>query len=251
MSNVPAKKEPFNLSKIVTDLDIKINIQSFNQLLNTDPKQEWIKKHPVDSKILYIPVDRVKLMLFQIFQGYNWSIKSTSIMANSVVIYGTLTVEHPITGKQWSVDGIGAVPIELEKEAHPTDFTKIKSKSLHKNVPAAESFALKNAAAKFGALFGGGLNTSNEDFTLKEIYKADIVYATDKQRSYIETLINNSTYSGDEQRIMIEKCYASDLTNDEASVMITSLELNQLHPITEKGIYNETDIKKQIKKIAP
>lgn len=68
MSNVPAKKEPFNLSKIVTDLDIKINIQSFNQLLNTDPKQEWIKKHPVDSKILYIPVDRVKLMLFQIFQ---------------------------------------------------------------------------------------------------------------------------------------------------------------------------------------
>lgn len=67
-------------------------------------------------------------------------------------------VFNPLLGQWQKYAGVGAVPIEVAKDAHPTDFTKINSKAMHKNVPAALSFAVNNAAKKIGKLFGSHLN---------------------------------------------------------------------------------------------
>ena len=40
------------------------------------------------------------------------------------------------------------------------DFEYINSKAMHKNVPAALSFAVNNAAKKIGRLFGSHLNST-------------------------------------------------------------------------------------------
>jgi hypothetical protein len=237
------KKKPFSLSQVVKDLELKIEIQSFNQLLNTDPPKAWVKQHPFDMKVSYISIDRIKINLFQIFQGYEWSIKSASIIANSIMVYGTLTVTHPITGDKWSVDGIGAVPLELEKGADAIDFTKIKSKAVHKNAPAAESFALKNAAAKYGILFGSGLN-STEDLMFRDIYKDPEDWPLDGFKLKIEQLIRTSTYDHDTQEIMFSKCWG-DLTMAEAKTMYYDLLQNQLSPI-DRGNMSASEISKHI-----
>lgn len=247
MENLPAKKEKFSLSQVVKDLDLKIDIQSFNQLLNTEPATSWIKQHPFDKNVKYIPVDRIKINLFQIFQGYEWSIKNCQVMANSVLIYGTLTVRHPITGEKWSNDGIGAMPFELEKDSLPTDFSKIKSKAVHKNAPAAESFALKNAATKLGRLFGGGLN-SNEDLILREVYKDPEDWPTDGFKIKIEELIRTSTYDHDAQEIMMGKCW-SDLTHSEAKTMYYDLKQNQMNGVKQRGNPSMTEITDEINTI--
>ena len=73
---------------------------------------------------------------------------ANKIIGNSVVVEVALKVYHPILKDWLSYPGIGAVPIEVEKGAHPVDFTKIKPKALHKNAPSALSFAINNAAKK-------------------------------------------------------------------------------------------------------
>ena len=81
------------------------------------------------------------------------------ILGNSVVISVQLKVYNPIIGQWMSYAGVGAVPIELEKNAKPLEFEKITPKGLHKNVPSALSFAVSNAAKKLGPLFGSHLNS--------------------------------------------------------------------------------------------
>ena len=71
-----------------------------------------------------------------------------------------MRVFNPIAGGWLSYPGVGAVPIELKGGSDPTDFSQINPKALHKNVPAALSFAISNAAKKIGKLFGSHLNST-------------------------------------------------------------------------------------------
>ncbi len=80
------------------------------------------------------------------------------ILGNSIVISVHLKVFNPILGTWMTYAGVGAVPIELKGGSDPTDFSQMNSKAMHKNVPAALSFAVNNAAKKIGKLFGSHLN---------------------------------------------------------------------------------------------
>ena len=144
------------LTTLVKDLGLAVKVDSFNELLNKQPPAKWLKKHPQHRNLEYIPVDIVKNTIITIFGDYDWSIKDVKIIANSVLVYGTLSVVNPITGRTRNVDGIGAVPIQLKSGSNPTDFSNIISDAIQKNSPAADSFAFKNAAQKLGKLFGGG-----------------------------------------------------------------------------------------------
>lgn len=146
------QKKP-QLPAIVKDLGLAVQADSLNTLLNQSPPSKWLRKH---QGVQYQPIDQVKNSLTTIFQDYDWSIKNVQIVANSILVYGTLSVVNPVTGRHRNVDGVGAWPIQLSKGSSPMQIENIVQSAIQKNAPAAESLALKNAASKLGKLFGDG-----------------------------------------------------------------------------------------------
>ncbi len=55
-------------------------------------------------------------------------------------------------------DGIGASPIQTAKGSAATDFTQVNTSAVQMAAPAAESYALKDAAEKLGRIFGKDIN---------------------------------------------------------------------------------------------
>jgi len=163
MSNIKV-----SLPAIVAELGIKSKVDSLNKLLNQKPPSQWLKVH---NGVNYQPIERVKNNLTILFQEYDWSIKGIQIVANSILVYGSLSVINPVTGNKRTVDGVGAWPIQLKAGSNPTDFSQITTGAIQKNAPAAESLALKNAAAKLGRFFSDG-KEDVEDF--KGIYSVEI-----------------------------------------------------------------------------
>lgn len=138
------------------------DIISFNQLVMTQPRPNWVKTNKYSNNAKYLPIRIVEELLTKIFPF--WQVEQVGepkILGNSVVISVNLKVYNPLINQWLNYAGVGAVPIEISKGGHPTDFTKINPKALHKNVPAALSFAVSNAAKKIGKIFGSSLN-SNE-----------------------------------------------------------------------------------------
>jgi hypothetical protein len=88
---------------------------------------------------------------------YRVEIKESKLLANSVVVTIRLHVLDPISGEWDWQDGIGATPLQTAKEAGAIEFDKIKSAAVQMGAPAAESMAVKDAAEKFGKLFGKDL----------------------------------------------------------------------------------------------
>lgn len=126
---------------------------SLNWLLNQNPPKQWIKKNPfvkvevlndkgekVKQESEYIPVERVKLTLTQIFGGYRPTIKSVQQIFNSVVVTVTVSVKDPLTGELLEADGIGAVGVQTDKGATASDMGAIKQDAVTKAAPAAYSY---------------------------------------------------------------------------------------------------------------
>lgn len=164
-----SRQPKVQIQTLSKDLGLSVKLDNLNTLLNTEPPKNWIKVHQGNE---YIPIDRVKNNLITIFQDYDWCIKDVKVIANSIVVYGTLSVINPVTGRVRNLDGVGAVPIQLKAGANPTDFSQVNATAIQKNAPAADSFAFKNAAQKLGKLFGGG--TDGIDFAPAYSKEVDI-----------------------------------------------------------------------------
>lgn len=145
-------------------------IHRFNEYLNKEPKPQWIKVNKFSDNAKYLPIRVVESLLRSFFGIYQTElIGQPHIIGNSVVVSVHLKVFHPIL-KEWIVvSGVGAVPIELEKNSQPLEFDKIKPKALHKNIPAAKAFAISNAAKSLGKIFGSDLN-SDETSEIFNVY---------------------------------------------------------------------------------
>lgn len=154
--NLPAIQEIYSESVEL----IKEN--NLNILLNQPPKESWIKQHPMFAKVRYIPIERVEYLLTSIFVKWHVEIKNVQLIANSVVVTIRLYYMNPVDGEMLYQDGVGASPLQTDKDAGATDWTKIKSDAVMKSAPAAESFAVKDAAEKIGNLFGKDLNRADK-----------------------------------------------------------------------------------------
>lgn len=156
MSNLPAIRDIYSDS---VDL-VKEN--NLNVLLNQPPKESWIKQHPIAKNVKYIPIERIEYLLTSIFIKWHVEVKSVQLVANSVVVIVRLHYMNPVTNEMEYQDGIGASPLQTDKGASATDWTQIKSDAVMKSAPAAESFAVKDAAEKIGNLFGKDLNRADK-----------------------------------------------------------------------------------------
>lgn len=165
MSNLPAQQGKFPVPKIedlYADKEIAVRMNDLNRLLNMPPKPEWIKTNPFADNAPYLPIERVEYLLTALFIKWKVEIKEVKLIANSVTVTVRLWVLDPITGDWDWQEGVGAAPLQTAKGAGATEFDKIKGAAVQMGAPAAESYAIKDAAEKYGKLFGKDLGRKDE-----------------------------------------------------------------------------------------
>jgi hypothetical protein len=145
------------IQQLVEDNELTIRDNALMVILNSPPPKNWIKTHPM-TKGDYLPIERVEYLLSRIFTKWWVEIKATQVIANSVVVTIRLYVINPITNSEEWQDGIGAMAIQTDKDKGAMDWNFAKADGVMKAAPAAESYAIKDAAEKFGKLFGKDLN---------------------------------------------------------------------------------------------
>lgn len=142
------------MQDLITDTEESLKQNALTVLLNQNPPPQWLVTHPMIRDYKYIPIERVEYLLTRIFGNWNVEIRATQIVANSVVVTVRIHVINPVSGESMWQDGIGAAPIQTDKGAGATDWNAVKTDGVQKAAPSAESYAIKDAAEKFGKIFG-------------------------------------------------------------------------------------------------
>tara|TARA_S200002703_G_C3800972_1_gene247537 strand:- start:2270 stop:2911 length:642 start_codon:yes stop_codon:yes gene_type:complete len=150
------------LSQIEKNPELSKNQENLKVILNHKPAKAWVKEHPFARGVKYIPIGQVENLLDTIFLDWRIEIISTSQLFNSVAVQVRLHYLNPVNG-EWSYhDGVGAVGIQTDKGKAASDLTAVKQDSVMKALPAAKSYAIKDAAEHLGAIFGRDLNRKEE-----------------------------------------------------------------------------------------
>jgi hypothetical protein len=209
------------------DLELKKGQNELNVLLNQPPKSDWIKEHPFAKGVKYIPIGRIEFLLTRLFIKWRIEVKSIQTIANSCVVTVRLHYQN-IEDNEWSwQDGIGAAPIQTEKDAGAMDWNKVRTDSVMKAAPAAESYAVKDAAEKIGKIFGKDLNRKDEiiyDSLIGVIPEEKISVA---QIGYADELLRRSTLDETQKEYIESELLRQDLTVAEISAIINTLKDNQ------------------------
>lgn len=159
------------MQDLVTETEDTIKLNNLVVLLNQSPPDNWLKPHPMVRSYKYLPIERVEWLLTRIFTKWWVEIIDSKIVANSAVVTVRLFVINPLNNETWHNDGIGCAPIQTDSGAGATEFDKVKSDGVMKAMPSAESYAIKDAADKFGRIFGkdtGRKNSMNYEMLIKE-----------------------------------------------------------------------------------
>lgn len=153
--------ETKTLAKIVGDmgdLETFVRNDEFLQIVNQEPPEKFVKNHPLASGVKYLPIEVVEMMLTKIFQNWHVEVLESGQLANSVRVTVRLHYTHPVTKEVLFQDGVGAMAIQVEKDKNASDLGAIKSNAIMLGLPAAKSYAIKDAAEHIGKVFGRDLN---------------------------------------------------------------------------------------------
>lgn len=157
------------------DLAVISQRNQLNILLNQEPKDEWLKDHPLVTGVRYLPIGKVEFLLTAIFQEWRVEVKNIVVIANSVVVTICLHYKNPIDDAWSWTDGAGAAVIQTSSGAGAMEWDKVNSMAVMQAVPAAESYAIKDAAEKLGKIFGKDINRKegNDYNILQHKFKHD------------------------------------------------------------------------------
>ncbi|HTH58266.1 MAG TPA: hypothetical protein VL728_19605 [Cyclobacteriaceae bacterium] len=173
MSELSTKEKLPTIAELYADKSLQPLQKAglFQALVNQNPHPSWIKKHPTIKKEIldehgqkksvpleYIPIERIEWLITAIFLKYRVEAKTIQLIGNSIVISVRLHYFNHIDNEWDWQDGIGASPLQTDKGAGAIEFDKLKSSAVQMAAPAAESYAVKDAAEKIGKLFGKDLN---------------------------------------------------------------------------------------------
>jgi hypothetical protein len=161
------------LQELHHDGDLAIKNDALKQLLNNPPPQQWIKAHPFaksgGSAIPYLPIGRIEGLMDKIFQEWRVEVISYNQLFNSVTVHVRVHYRNPIDGEWRYHDGVGAMGVQTNKGASASDLSAIKQDAIMKALPAAKSYAIKDACDHLGNLFGRNL-TRAENYDMKQSY---------------------------------------------------------------------------------
>lgn len=131
-------------------------------LLNSEPNKDWIKEHPAVKGFLYMPIEKIELMLGRIFGVYKIEIlrEGVSFNGNGVHVICRVHYWNPILEQMAFHDGIGAVALSKRDDLQPA-------------FPTAKTLAIKDACDHFGKIFGRDLNRSKSVDGIAEMILSD------------------------------------------------------------------------------
>lgn len=163
------KKLPALADLVGDEVDVFKNDQ-LNLLLNQEPPNGWVQKHPfvsvtdevngqkIKSPLPYLTIQRVETLLTAIFQEWKTEVISSGQLFNSVYVHVRVHYKSPLDGSWKFHDGLGAVGVQTDKGEAASNLNAIKQDAVMKALPAAKSYAIKDAAEHLGKLFGRDLS---------------------------------------------------------------------------------------------
>lgn len=162
----------FTMSKKLSEIIKQNELAKFNraddflEFVNQDPPEIFIENHPIAKNVKYIAISNTELTLDKIFQYWSVEILKTEVMFNAIAVTVRVNYKHPVLGEWMHQDGVGAVGVQTDKGETAANLSAIKQDAVMKALPAAKSFAIKDAVDHIGKIFGRDLNRKNTfDFT--------------------------------------------------------------------------------------
>lgn len=160
------------VQELYTNLETYKEKDDLNFLLNNQPPEDWIKKHPIikiddyneegvkvgKKPYPYLPIDKVEHLLRRIFKFYKIEVLREGNAFNSVYCAVRVHYKDITTGEWLFHDGVGAAEIQTNAGKSASDLGNIKSAAVMMALPRAKSLAIKDACDHFGDLFGANLN---------------------------------------------------------------------------------------------
>lgn len=208
MSKNPEKQLP-TLQDLHHEAEAAFKNDQLNLLLNQPVPEKWIKQHPFAKNVTYLPIDKIEFLLTRIFQQWKVEVLSFSALFNSVAVHVRLHYLNPVDGNWYHHDGLGAVGVQTDAGKPASDLGAIKQDAIMKALPAAESFAVKDAAEKLGVLFGKNLNRK-DTIAFSGAYSGTTVDPNEEDWMALQELFNlkEEALSG-EERINAERILKS------------------------------------------
>lgn len=151
------------IRSILNTPSVANKFKRLNVILSQPPKEEWIQDHKFakrtvngkEEPVQYIPIGIIEDTLRDIFGMFLITVKQVQHLHNSVAVTLTLRLPSPLNdgpGIEWlETDGLGGYPI----------FDG--SYGVQMALPAAKSFAIKDAAETLGKIFGSDINRQLDD----------------------------------------------------------------------------------------
>jgi len=178
------------VQELYTEPEELLKAEQLTVILNQQPPEAWIKKHPYISNYRYIPIDKIEFLLKRIFKSYRIEVLREGTSFNGVYCVVRVHYLHPITG-QWEFhDGIGAEALQVKAGSSPADLANINNGALGMAFPIAKTRALKDACDHFGTTFGSDLN--RKDTLQYSMDKKLIEVAKTKEEQRMEKLIEKA-----------------------------------------------------------
>lgn len=157
------------------DIEAAIKNDQFKFILNQEPNPKWLKDHNSATKkqkdargnirevpAQYLPIDKHEILLDYIFQEWRIEVKEVQQLFNAIAVTVRVHYKNPMT-KEWSFhDGVGANILQLNKDSAASDLGNIKANAVMIGLPAAKSYAIKDACEHLGKLFGRDLNRADQ-----------------------------------------------------------------------------------------
>jgi len=167
-------------------------VNQFNVILNQEPSKEWIRTLPGTS-IKYLPIERLEWLMTSIFGQFKYEVKSVLVVDNSISVVVRVHYYNPVLDVWEWADGCGAAPL-LASEG---------DMAVALALPAAKTFAVKDAVEPLGKMFGKDLNRADQivydnlskgkkdktDVTRKIIMALQGYKGADKERVKAEVMV--------------------------------------------------------------
>lgn len=154
----PTESKLPTLADIVNNNVMPGERELLNTIVNNPPPKAWLKQHPMNDKLLYLPIEKVEYLLKKVFKRFKVEVIDYKPLFNSVSCHVRVHYIDPISGEWDFQDGVASVGVQLDAGSNGSDMSKIKHDAVMKALPAAKSYAVKDAMENLGKLFGSDLN---------------------------------------------------------------------------------------------
>jgi hypothetical protein len=191
------------LAKIVDGVNVLAEYAQFDDylaIINQDPPAKFLNDHPTAKGVKYMPIGIVESILTKVFQDWYVEVLKTGQLLNSVEVTVRLHYWQPLKQAWRHQDGVGAAPIQTDAGKNASDMGAIKNNAIMLALPAAKSYAIKDAAEEIGKLFGRDINR-------KDAMGFDPAYGTEDTKENLRNIAKDN--------IEKAKAKAHELDTDE------------------------------------